>query len=137
MKRVKNLLFTCLAISGFTFLQGCSNDDNNNNSGSGTARMRVSMTDAPGEYDEVNIDVQDVMIKSTSDTGDSGWVSVGNITPGVYNLLDLTGGVTTLLADNDIPAGHLGQIRLILGDNNTVVKDGVSYPLNTPSAQQS
>jgi hypothetical protein len=33
--------------------------------------------------------------------------------------------------------GTISQIRLILGPNNSVVVDGVSYPLSTPSAQQS
>jgi hypothetical protein len=29
------------------------------------------MTDAPGDYDEVNVDVRDVLIKSTTDSDDS------------------------------------------------------------------
>lgn len=95
------------------------------------------MSDAPGDYDEVNVEVLDVKIKTTSDDTDNGWVSIGNITPGVYNLLDLTGGVNVLLADNEVPSGYLGQIRLILGEHNTVVKEGTTYPLKTPSAQQS
>jgi hypothetical protein len=33
------------------------------------------MTDAPGDYDEVNVDVRDVLIKSTTDSDDKGWVS--------------------------------------------------------------
>jgi hypothetical protein len=45
----------------------------------------------------------------------------------VYDLLDLTGGVNVLLADQDILL-DFRQVRLILGDNNSVVKDGVSYP---------
>jgi len=36
-----------------------------------------------------------------------------------------------------LPAGEVSQIRLILGDNNSVVIAGVSYPLTTPSAQES
>lgn len=136
MKNAKKILMTCLTIVGLTCIPGCSNDDDDNNN-SGTSRMKVSMTDAPGDYDEVNVEVLDVKIKSSADTGENGWVSIGNITPGIYNLLDLTGGVTAMLADNDVPSGHLGQIRLILGDHNTVVKNGVTYTLNTPSAQQS
>jgi hypothetical protein len=41
------------------------------------------------------------------------------------------------LADNLVPSGKLGQMRLLLGNNNTVVKDGETYELKTPSAQQS
>jgi hypothetical protein len=117
------------------FIVSCSNTDGDDNAQ--TSKVSVRMTDAPGDYDEVNVEVLDVKIKSTSETGEEGWVSIGNIKPGIYNLLDLTGGVNVLLADNDVPSGFLGQIRLILGEHNTVKKDGVTYPLKTPSAQQS
>ena len=112
-------------------------DDNDDNNDEGTSRIRVSMTDAPGDYDEVNVEVVGLRYKVSNDDGEDGWVDLETTNTGVINLLDLTGGVTVLLADDEIPSGHLGQIRLILGDDNTVVKDGVTYPLNTPSAQQS
>ncbi|MEM8522107.1 DUF4382 domain-containing protein [Flavobacterium sp. PL12] len=135
MKKIK---FYLLSFSVITFMLlsiiGCNSNDDSTQ----TSRVSVRMTDAPGDYDAVNVDVQDVLIKSATDNDDSkGWVSIGNVTPKVYNLLDLTGGVNVLLADNLVPSGFLGQVRLLLGEKNTVVKDGVSYPLNTPSAQQS
>lgn len=135
MKNIKVLVaqFCVIAISSIV-IGGCSGADD----GSQTARVMVRMTDAPGDYDEVNVDVRDVLIKSTTDSDDSkGWVSVGTVTPKIYNLLDLTAGVNVLLADNLIPSGYLGQIRLLLGDKNTAVKNGVIYNLSTPSAQQS
>jgi len=136
MKSLKKILFGCFALTALVFTQSCD-DDNDNDSTSGTSRVRISMTDAPGDYDEVNIEVIGVRYKTTTDTGEEGWIDLDGVEPGVYNLLDLTGGVTAALADDEIPSGNLGQIRLILGDDNTVVKDGVTYPLNTPSAQQS
>lgn len=102
------------------FLASCNSNDDN--SSAQTSKVTVRMTDAPGDYEEVNVEVLDVKIKSTSETGEDGWVSIGNITPGIYNLLDLTGGVNVLLADNEVPSGFLGQIRLILGEHNTVKK---------------
>jgi hypothetical protein len=39
-----------------------------------------------------------------------------------------------MLADNLIPSGYLGQIRLLLGDKNTAVKNGVIYNLHTKCA---
>jgi hypothetical protein len=47
------------------------------------------------DYDAVFVDVQDVMIKSSMDEM-TGWVSIGGVTPQVYDLLDLTGGVNVL-----------------------------------------
>jgi len=32
---------------------------------------------------------------------------------------------------------HISQFRFILGDDNTVVVDGITYPLKAPSGQQS
>lgn len=134
MKKVKlNLGMPLLTLLCCLLLTSCNSNDDN----AQTSKVTVRMSDAPGDYDQVNVEVLDVRIKSTSDDTDNGWVSIGNITPGIYNLLDLTGGVNVLLADNEVPSGYLGQIRLILGEHNTVVKDGTTYPLKTPSAQQS
>ncbi|EIM77103.1 hypothetical protein A3SI_07369 [Nitritalea halalkaliphila LW7] len=55
----------------------------------------------------------------------------------MLNLLTLTGGRAEQLASLEVPAGDLAQIRLILGDNNFLVRDGQRIPLTTPSAQQS
>lgn len=123
-----------LIISAVLPFVSCSDNDDS----AKTSKVNVKMTDAPGDYDAVNIEVLDVMIKSDASTDDSGWISIGTAAPTIYNLLDLTGGVNAVLADNAIvPSGKLGQIRLVLGDDNTVVVGGVTFPLNTPSAQQS
>lgn len=124
-------------------LVSCSENDDNGEAIDQTANLTVKMTDAPGDYDAVNIDVQDVEIHIEAegtiegDEDGDGWISVGDVQTGVYDLLELTGGVSQLLADTEVPAGYVSQMRLILGDDNTVVVDGETKPLNTPSAQQS
>ena len=142
MKLIKlnwKLLMVAL-IAGFG-LQSCSDDDGSSNGGK--ANLTVRMTDAPGDYNAVLIDVQGMEIHVTSenelegdDDGD-GWIVVDDVQTGIYDLLELTGGVTQVLADTEVPEGFVSQIRLILGSNNTVMVDGISKPLNTPSAQQS
>ena len=121
---------------GIALFASCSDDDNNSdNSAEGTSRMSVKLVDAPGDYDAVNIDVQDVVIKYE---GDEAEYSVGEVDAGIYDLLELTGGQSADLAINEeIPAGEVSQIRLILGTENTVVVDGETIDLQTPSAQQS
>jgi hypothetical protein len=55
-----------------------------------------------------------------------------------YDLLALRNGVFVTLGFEDVvPSGHYDQVRLILGTGSTVVVDGVSHPLVTPSALQS
>lgn len=133
LRKFAGILLAAVALTSF---YSCSDDDDNINDE--TARVTVRMTDAPGDYDAVFVDVADVMIKSDATTGDEeGWTSLGNVQTGVYDLLELTGGVTQLLAEAEIPAGHYSQIRLVLGSNNSVIYDGESQSLSTPSAQQS
>jgi len=124
-------------------MTSCS-DDNNNDSTGDTSRMSVKLVDAPGDYDEVNIDVEDVVIKYEGDVNldgeveyDDNEIQIGAVNTGVYNMLELTGGEFVLLTDDEVPAGRISQIRLILGSDNTVVVDGETHPLQTPSAQQS
>ena len=56
---------------------------------------------------------------------------------GIYDILRFTNGRDTLLATERISAKHISQFRFILGDDNTVVVDGITYPLKAPSGQQS
>jgi hypothetical protein len=112
------------------FLCGsCSSNDNT------PATLQVKLTDAPGDFDEVNIDIEDVQVNSDA-TSNSGWKSL-NVKKGVYNLLKLTNGIDTLLGGIQLPAGKVSQIRLVLGNDNKIKVSGVEYPLNTPRAQQS
>lgn len=100
------------------------------------SHVQVMLTDAPGDYQEVNIDIQEVQIHSEGGDSSSGWVSL-NVVSGVYNLLTLTNGLDTLLGEADVPEGRISQIRLILGDSNSVMVDSVLMPLTVPSGQQS
>ena len=105
---------------------------------SGTSRLEVRLTDDPSLYQAVYIDVEKVEVNVSADTGaNSGWQTLPLLRPGVYNLLDFRNGIDTVLASMDLPAGKLSQMRLTLGNDNSVVIDGQSYPLTTPSSEQS
>jgi hypothetical protein len=97
----------------------------------GKASLTFRLTDAPAAYDKVNIDIigMEVII-------DDSVINL-DVNGGVYNLLDLVNGKDTLLVEQDVPAGRISQVRLILGDNNSIVVNGEVNPLKTPSAQQS
>lgn len=129
---LRNFKIFALAVLTATGFTSCSDDNDSNQEG--TARMSVRLVDAPGDYEAVFVDVQDVVVKYN---GSDNEVSIGEINAGVYDLLELTGGASVLLVDDELPAGSISQIRLILGDNNSIVVDGETYPMSTPSAQQS
>ena len=108
----------------------------NENIDRGQARLQVSLTDDPGNYEEVLIDVQDIQIKVTGDN-DGGWQSLEGVNAGTYDLLKLVNDEDTILADATIPSGRIHQLRLVLGSENFVRVNGTTIKLNTPSAQQS
>ncbi len=130
---MKTRLFALAAgIAALTFTACNQNNDGDPEQ----ARLEIRLTDAPNpNIAEVWVDIKEIQINS-SETGE--WQTLQNIYPGVYNLLELTNGKDTLLADATIPAGRLEQLRLILGDDNyLIMKDGTRKDLTTPSAQQS
>lgn len=100
------------------------------------ARIEVWLTDAPGDFEEVNVDVQGVEVHTAEGETESGWVSL-QVEQGVYNILELTNGLDTLLGTLELPAGRISQLRLKLGSENTLKIKGQTYNLSTPSGQQS
>jgi|26BtaG_2_1085354.scaffolds.fasta_scaffold00005_150 hypothetical protein len=116
----------------FLGLASCSSDDDSKTT-DGNAKLALRLTDAPGDYDAVFIDVEEVVIKYNGGQEDR----VLGIEGGIYDLLELTAGVNVLLYNDEVPAGKISQIRLILGERNTIVVNGETLPLATSSAQQS
>ena len=125
----KAILFSLLG--GLFFLAACNKDE-------GTTSLTVRLTDSPGDYEKVNIDLLSVQVhvNAQADDNDAGWVTLDS-NPGVYDLLELTDGVSTVIADDQYPTGRISQMRLVLGDNNSVVVDGEEFALDVPSSSQS
>lgn len=123
------------AIVLFSFLWGCSDQD-------GQTTLRIKMIDAPAaQYDQVNVEVMDVLINKDAeeDEDGEGWISVINDESRgqTFDLLSLTNGVEALLVDTEVPSGTISQIRLVLGDDNNLVIGDETFSMKTPSAQQS
>lgn len=123
MKKVSFLVLLMLSLLG---IYSCSKDNE------GQAKVSVMLTDGPGIYDAVYVDIQRIEFNVNNE-----WHTLNPVTPGVYNLLDLSNGIDTLMGNILLPAGQINQIRLVLGSQNSVVVDGISYEMKTPSGQQS
>ena len=132
MKIFKSLSAISLVILSLIFIQ-CSDDNVKL-----TTPVKIRLTDAPAQYDKVNIDIQAIQFHSSNDENtEDGWQEMNLLNAGIYDLLEFNNGLDTLLVDQQMPSGTVSQMRLILGANNSVVIDGVSYDLDTPSAQTS
>lgn len=123
MKRL--FLFSLLSLCIFA----CKKNDNN---AGGTAHVTVKMTDAPGPFNAVILNIKSVVI--VTDKGEQ----TLDVNGGAVDILRFRSGRDTVLADRDIPAGTIEQVRLVLNTSgNRVIVGGVSYDLTTPSGQTS
>lgn len=76
-------------------------------------------------FDSVFIDLQKMEVKMEDDTlPNGGWVNL-NIRAGVYNILRFRNGLDTLFATGTLPNARIQKIRLTLGTQNSVMKDGI------------
>jgi len=143
MKTILNyFMLALILVVGFS----CNNDDELL---AGSAKVNFYLVDAPGDFDEVWIEVIALRIKADDndqnndddledDSDESSWVEIPFEEGSRYvNLMGLTGENSQLLGSEIFPEGEIDQLRLVLGDDNYVVKDGNRAGLKTPSAQQS
>lgn len=134
MRRILLASVLILSIASLPVLISCKK----NGTGDGNARLQVYLTDDPGDYEAVYIDVKDVQINVTGSNNDE-WQSLNGVKPTVYDVMKLVNDDDTMLADSYIPSGRIHQLRLVLGSENYVKIQGTNelIKLETPSAQQS
>jgi hypothetical protein len=135
---MKHNRFLPLALFAGLALAGCSEDnDTAGGYADGQGKLEVRLTDAPGNFRQVSLDVQKIEVHLKDEGNPDGW-QVLPFTPQALNILDYVNGKSALLVSTDFAPGDLKEIRLLLGDNNTVTTtDGEVYALKTPSGQSS
>jgi len=129
MKKIMLPVFLLTAIVAIFFM-ACSKDNSE-----GSTTVKVRLTDNPVNADEVNVDIQQVMVKFRDDSI-GGWSTLSTYA-GIYDLLGLQNGVDTLLAVGVIPTNTVKEIRFVLGTDNTIKVNGITYPLTIPSGSES
>lgn len=122
---MKSITYLFLPLLLLSLLISCSKENK--------ATVQFWLTDAPGDYEKVLVDIQGLEVNP--EEINSGWQSV-QINTGVYDLLELTNGIEILLGESELPVGKVSQLRLILGGNNTLQIDNQEFELSTPSGQQ-
>lgn len=122
-----NLLNISLLVS-IILLNACSGVDELNE----PTRLIVSLVDSPADYAEVNVDIQEISLKTEGTEENNGWIVLNDFKPGVYNILEFTGGQELPLANMIFPDGAITGIKMKLGDNNTLTIDDYSSTLLVP-----
>jgi hypothetical protein len=135
MFKIRKVVSVFTMLTALIFLvpgAGC-NKDNSTPPPAGNPVFSVKMVDALSGYDAVNVEV----IGLEANLG-NGWTPLALDNKGVYNLLSFTNGNSlALLNDTVMTPCTITELRLILGTNNTVVVDGETFDLTTPSGQTS
>jgi hypothetical protein len=122
----KSILF--LSILSLVCINGCNQPSDN-----APSTLNISLVDSPGDYEEVNIEIDSVQVKFQ----DNDWTSLKDFKSGIYNLLDYTAGHELFVTSQQMPSTMLTQIRVMLGGNNSVVVHGTTYKLVTPGGTES
>lgn len=153
MKNKHLFLVACMAIAVSLVMTACTKNTSAEANASGKEQLSLYLTDGPGLFDNVYIDIRSVKVlidtsKDTRQHDNDDWDRRGSddrkkdssfvwedlkIAPGIYDVLKLRNGVDTLLASATITKGSIRLIKIEIGTNNSLVKDSVTYPLNLPA----
>jgi len=140
---MKNLFVCAFACTIAVIFFSCSK---NNDAAPAQNQQEVSLmlTDGPGIFEHVFIDIQSVeVVIDTCKSHQGDFDEQGDdeattdcvvhetldIKPGVYDVLQFRNGLDTLLAHGTVMPGLAKVIKIKLGTNNSIVLNGTTYPL--------
>lgn len=157
--KTKLLFLLAVAFTSATFFFASCNKSNSADAPAGSQNVSLILTDGPGFYNNVYLDVKSVEVvvdtsKNTREHDSCNWNQIGSrgpigsgapvgpkpdsslvwqslgVTAGLYDLLQLKNGVDTVLGAANIPAGAIRLIKIDLGTASYIIKDSVKYALN-------
>lgn len=119
-----SLLILCLLVS-------CSNELETETF-ENSSLITVKLQGTPSQLNRANIEVLDVQLRVLEDeTAPNAWVSLNAINTGIHDLTDITNNqVVTLVDFEEVPISFVYNIKLVLGDQNSAVKNNIEYVLD-------
>ena len=128
MRSLKKLIFLLIIVFN---LQNCSKESLNEFDSATTISVK--------QYDEVWIEITDVLIKVIdNESVPNCWLSLKSADKEIYNRVDITRTSDfNLTTGINIPSGIIYEIKLVIGEGNSLVIDGKSMDLNTNAIYQS
>ena len=120
------LIFT---LSLALLLFSCSHQDDD--SKFETSLVNVKLTATPSVLNSFNLDILEVQLRVLEDETDpDAWISLNTINSGIHDLTDLRNNQVISLVDfEQVPAEFIYNIKIVLGDENTAVRNGLAYEL--------
>ncbi len=130
----KSILSVLAAMALSVIIYSCQKETSGSVNPDKPHTFRIFLTDHQTPvFDSVFIDLQGLQVKLEDDSlPNGGWVNL-SIRPGVYNILRFRNGLDTLFSNGTLPNARVKKVKLVLGTQNSVMKDGQSYPLRVKS----
>ncbi|MCI0566653.1 MAG: DUF4382 domain-containing protein [Acidobacteria bacterium] len=137
-------------LSILLLISACNQSSGGARHSPGTGTLNVRLTDAPidlSNVQSVNVTLTGVIVYPEDDDVEFEVPEVGADMeqeaqtrpisllshPATFDLLTLTGGVSTLLASGEVPAGEYSRIRLEISSAEIVYLDATTAPLKVES----
>jgi len=127
MKTLLKLTAICLFAVG---MAACQKEDEQ-----GTSTINATMKAIPAQssdYQSVKVQVTEVQIHNDK----TGWEII-DVPDQVFDLQLLQNNASVALGSVKMETGNITQVRLMLGTENSVMVNGVSYPLSLSSQDES
>lgn len=119
---LRNISVILIAVIACNFT-ACSYSQNGD-----IATLAIQMHDSSADLQEVNIHIKRVEVRK-SNNGDTEWEIIEEPDK-TYNLLELVNGNTALLGKKEVESGSYRQIRLTLGEDNSLMRENQSHDLS-------
>ena len=123
----KYLIITLMAMVATAPITGCGGGGN---SAAPATGLQIKLTDAPGDFQHVNVTISEVSVVDDSDN-----IKVVNSNPQTFDLLALQ-NVDKVIGTADLPPGQYSQIRLKVKSASLVDNTGKTFDLKVPSGSQ-
>jgi hypothetical protein len=126
----KSLLISFLAI---VLLTSCTKEEES--TPFDNSLVNVKLVGTPTQLSSFNLEILDIQLRVLEDETDpNAWLSLNTINTGIHDLTNFTDNHVINLVDfKQVPSEFIYSIKLVLGDENSVVKNGVEYSLDIAS----
>lgn len=134
MKTSLNFKILVTSLLALFLITSCSNELETETF-ENSSLITVKLQGTPSTFNKANLEVIDVQIRVLEDELDpNAWVSLNPVNTGIHDLTKIIDNqVVTLVDFEEIPSEFIYNIKLVFGDQNTVVKNGLEYVLDIAS----
>ena len=131
MKTSRNFKILVIGVLTLFLMTSCSNELETETFENSTL-VTVKLQGTPSTFNKANLEVIDVQLRVLEDESNpNAWVSLNTVNTGIHDLTKITDNTVVTLVDfEEIPSEFIYNIKLVFGDNNTVVKNGLEYVLD-------